>query len=270
MKGLESRGSPGTLAKCRRSRLSRQQALVAHDRWLISYADFMTLLFALFVVLFATSRHNPAFFGKLSGAIHEGFNGKGRSGTASPMPQASRTETDALEAELRTALSSSVQKREVSLQRNADGLVLSFQELGFFRSGEANVLPGQSELILRAGAILKRHGASLRVEGHSDDQPIHTAMFASNWELSAARAMTVLLLLVDDAHYNPTELSMAGYGPYRPIGDNLTVEGRQQNRRVDLVVIAEHDSSFKPAGAEDGSSKLPEAGFSPTSPDMGH
>ena len=99
-------------------------------------------------------------------------------------------------------------------------------------------MPGQSDLILQAAAILKRHGARLRVEGHSDAQPIHTAMFSSNWELSAARAMTVLLLLVNDAHYDPTALSMAGYGPYRPVGDNQTAEGRQKNRRVNLVVVS--------------------------------
>ena len=107
---------------------------------------------------------------------------------------------------------------------------------------------------MRAGAVLQRHGARLRVEGHSDDQPIHNAVFASNWELSAARAMTVLLLLVDDAHYDPTRLSMAGYGPYRPVADNGSTEGRQQNRRVDLVVL-ESDG----AGAAAGPAGSPEA-----------
>ncbi len=75
------------------------------------------------------------------------------------------------------------------------------------------------------------------MEGHSDDQPIHNAVFASNWELSAARAMTVLLLLVNETHYDPTRISVAGYGPYRPVADNGTLEGRQKNRRVDLVVL---------------------------------
>ena len=76
------------------------------------------------------------------------------------------------------------------------------------------------------------------MEGHSDDQPIHTPQFRSNWELSTARAMAVLMLLVDDSGVDPRRVSVAGYGEYRPVADNATAEGRQQNRRVDLVVVA--------------------------------
>ena len=208
------------------------------DRWLVSYADFMTLLFALFVVLFATASHSPESFGKLSGAIHAGFGGASPGAVKDqPARPTGLPNEDLLAAELKDVLGDSIAKHEVSLLTTPDGLVLSFRELGFFHSGEATVLPGQADLILRAGAVLQRHGARLRVEGHSDDQPIHNPVFASNWELSAARAMTVLLLLVDDAHYDPTCLSMAGYGPYRPVADNGSIEGRQKNRRVDLVVL---------------------------------
>jgi chemotaxis protein MotB len=82
------------------------------------------------------------------------------------------------------------------------------------------------------------------VEGHSDDQPIHTAQFRSNWELSTARAMAVLMLLVDDSGIDPRKVSIAGYGQYRPVADNSTPEGRQLNRRVDLVVVG---ASMPPA-----------------------
>ncbi len=222
---------------------SRSQALVSQDRWLVSYADFITLLFALFVVLFASVRNSPEAFGKFAGAVEAGFKGG-----KPPLPEAGAEQVPApdatagaLENELRTVLADPMAKHEVSLQQTPDGLVLSFREAGFFNSGEANILPGRAALILQAGDVLKRHGAVLRVEGHSDDQPIHTAVFASNWELSAARAMTVLLLLVNDAQYDPTHLSMAGYGPYRPIADNGTTEGRQHNRRVNLVVVSSFD-----------------------------
>ncbi len=225
--------------RARARRVSRGEALVSRDRWLVSYADFVTLLFAFFVVLFATSRHSTEALGKLSGAIHSGFGGR----TAGPLPQptalpaAAGPDLDALQAQLTTVLHASIARHEVSLQQTADGLVISFQELGFFHSGEANLLPGQAGAIEQAGAVLQQRGLALRVEGHSDDQPIHNAVFASNWELSAARAMTVLLLLVDQVRYDPTRISMAGYGPYRPVADNATVEGRQKNRRVDLVVL---------------------------------
>ncbi len=225
----------------------RQEALVSHERWLVSYADFMTLLFAFFVVLFATAHRSPGALGKLSGAIHSGFSGRPPAAPSSSTPPIPMQNTpvfdqnpdlNQLAGELRTVLGDSIEKHEVSLQQTPDGLVISFQELGFFHSGEAAMLPGQAAKIVQAGLVLMKHGMPLRVEGHSDDQPIHNEVFASNWELSAARAMTVLLLLVDQAHYDPTRLSMAGYGAYRPVADNASSEGRQKNRRVDLVILS--------------------------------
>ncbi len=237
-----------------RRRRNRHQALVSQDRWLVSYADFMTLLFAFFVVLFAASRHNNDSLGKLSGAIHSGFSGKesgpvavasqnhpGRAGQSASGGHGAMAENlpdlDLLTQQLRGVLGNSIEKHEVSLAQTPDGLVISFEELGFFHSGEANLLPGQANQIAQAGSILKQHGLALRIEGHSDDQPIHNAAFSSNWELSAARAMAVLRLLVDQAQYDPTRLAVAGYGPYRPVADNATAEGRGRNRRVDLVVV---------------------------------
>ena len=220
------------------ARRVRRATLVSQDRWLVSYADLMTLLFALFVVLFATSRHSAEALGKLSGAIHSGFAGRSTVADSSPVPAVEeKNGADALEGQLRAVLGDAIAKQAVGLKLTPDGLVLSFEELGFFHSGEAGLLPGQAATIEKAGTVLQQHGATLRVEGHSDDQPIHNAVFASNWELSAARAMTVLLLLVNETHYDPTRISVAGYGPYRPVADNGTVEGRQKNRRVDLVVI---------------------------------
>ncbi len=222
----------------------RQEALVSHERWLVSYADFMTLLFAFFVVLFATAHHNPGALGKLSGAIHSGFSGHPLPASPAAVPTQNtpvfdrNPDLNQLEGELRTVLGDSIEKHEVSLQQTPDGLVISFQELGFFHSGEAALLAGQAAKIVQAGLVLTKHGVPLRVEGHSDDQPIHNEVFASNWELSAARAMTVLLLLVDQAHYDPTQLSMAGYGSYRPVAENASPEGRQKNRRVDLVILS--------------------------------
>ena len=204
----------------------------------------MTLLFAFFVVLFATSRHSAEALGKLSGAIHSGFSGQ--QAAVQPTLQVVRARLPGasqdmvpLADQLRTLLASSIQNHDVALQETPEGLVISFQEHGFFQSAEANLLPGQAEKIKQAGDLLCRRHLALRVEGHSDDQPIHNAIFASNWELSAARAMTVLLLLVDQSHYDPTRISMAGYGPYRPVADNATAAGRGKNRRVDLVVLRE-------------------------------
>ena len=237
---IESEQAPASGRKVRRN---RRETLLSQDRWLVSYADLMTLLFALFVVLFATSRHSAEALGRLSGAIHSGFSGG--SGTGAPQVEPKRANPDTeLEAQLRQVLGGAIEKRQVGRQQTPEGLVISFQEFGFFHSGEAGLVAGQAATLEKAGEVLQRHGAMLRVEGHSDDQPIHNAVFASNWELSAARAMTVLLLLVNETHYDPTRVSVAGYGPYRPVGDNSTPEGRQKNRRVDLVVLTRERGNY--------------------------
>jgi chemotaxis protein MotB len=249
-----------------------------HDRWLVSYSDFITVLFALFVVLFATSYRDSQAVRKLSHAIHVGFqqlgafqreepDGQAVNSTApvnaaeGPLPTKADTPTSAkdtlasgsavdfaeLRSELEAAIGDEIRKHEVVMRVTPEGFVVSLQDLGFFNSGQAVLMPGASGKIRRIATVLAGHGMDLRVEGHSDDQPIHTAQFRSNWELSTARAMAVLMLLVDESGMDPTKVSIASYGQYRPIADNSTPEGRQMNRRVDLVVVAPGLSPRKPA-----------------------
>ncbi len=234
-----------------RRRARKVHASPSHERWLLSYADFVTLLLAVFIVLFATSWKNKQTLTSVSTAIHSGFETLGM-GTPTPgagttprgiqleaaPPTAPPVDTGTLATELRGVLGDAIQKQEIVMQQTPDGLIISLRELGFFNSGEANLLPGAAEKLKQTARILTRHGFDLRVEGHSDDQPIHTAVFASNWELSTARATSVLKLLIDEAGFPPTRVSIGGYGPYRPVADNSTPAGRRANRRVDLVVIA--------------------------------
>jgi chemotaxis protein MotB len=142
-----------------------------------------------------------------------------------------------LRKELEAAIGTELKNHEVVLQVTPEGFVISLKELGFFDSGEATLLPGASAKLARIAKVLSRPGLEIRVEGHSDDQPIHTDQFRSNWELSTARAMNVLLLLVNEAGFDPRRISASGFGQYRPIADNSTVDGRRMNRRVDLVVV---------------------------------
>jgi chemotaxis protein MotB len=238
----------------------------SHDRWLVSYADFMTLLFAFFVVLFAATYRDNQTVRKLSKAIHNGFQTMGafaqdESGSGGPysMPardlddNISRVQSDNstinsptagsaadmldLHRQLEATMGKELKNHEVVLQVTPEGFVISLKELGFFNSGQAVLLPGASEKLERLAKVLMRPGLEIRVEGHSDNQPIHTAQFQSNWELSTARAMTVLQLLVDGAGFNPKKISASGYGEYRPVADNATPEGRRMNRRVDLIVV---------------------------------
>jgi chemotaxis protein MotB len=143
-----------------------------------------------------------------------------------------------LRQQLEVAIGPEMKKHEVDTRVTAEGFVISLKELGFFRSGQAALMPGAAEKIERIARVLAQRGLELRVEGHSDDQPIHTAQFRSNWELSTARAMAVMLLIVNDSGFDPKKISVAGYGQYRPLADNATPDGRRMNRRVDLVVVA--------------------------------
>ena len=240
----------------------------SHDRWLVSYSDLITVLFALFVVLFASSYRDNQAIKKVSQAIHIGFQQMAsfrpeatdtpapNPADAPPVPQslpsllpgpnAAKDNTEPagtavdfaeLQRQLQAAIGDEIRNHEVVMHVSPEGFVISLKDLGFFNSGQAVLLSGASGKIRRIATVLAQHGLNLRVEGHSDDQPIHTPQFRSNWELSTARAMAVLMLLVDDSGIDPARVSVAGYGQYRPVADNATSEGRQMNRRVDLVVV---------------------------------
>jgi chemotaxis protein MotB len=261
----------------RRNRRQTEEAS-ERDRWLVSYSDFMTLLFALFVVLFASSYRDNRMIKRLSQAIQVGFQQLGASsgglnnsgvaypnivpdttiGTPSYLPENPRKDDAAapsvdvteLRKQLQSAVGKELQNNEMEMRITPEGFVISLRELGFFNSGQAELLPGAGEKIEKIGRILSEHGLELRVEGHSDDQPIHTAQFRSNWELSTARAMAVLLLLVNEASFDPKRISVVGYGQYRPIADNATPEGRKVNRRVDLVVLGTAAPSAQSPGGK--------------------
>jgi chemotaxis protein MotB len=235
------------------------------ERWLLSYSDFITLLFAFFVVLYATTYRDNQAIKRLSHAIHKGFQSMGafsadeqgsigsyagttsagvdgpsdleNGTTKSEGMNGSVADLRQLRKELEAAIGTELKNHEVVLQVTPEGFVISLKELGFFDSGEATLLPGASAKLARIAKVLSRPGLEIRVEGHSDDQPIHTDQFRSNWELSTARAMNVLLLLVNEAGFDPRRISASGFGQYRPIADNSTVDGRRMNRRVDLVVV---------------------------------
>jgi chemotaxis protein MotB len=231
----------------------------SQDRWLISYADFVTLLFAVFVVLFAYTWKSKPVLRTVSTAIHTGFESLGATPPPTPLSLPKAQVVDAprvdpvkpppitpadpldraeLNRQLHAIFGDAIKKQEVVLQQTPDGFIISLRELGFFNSGEAKILSDAATKLESTGEVLMQHGLEVRVEGHSDDQPIHSALYRSNWELSTARAMSVLALLVDNGGFPPEKISVAGYGAFRPIASNATPEGRRMNRRVDLVVIA--------------------------------
>ncbi|MGI4828070.1 MAG: OmpA/MotB family protein [Janthinobacterium lividum] len=230
--------------------------LPSHDRWLLSYADFVTLLLAVFIVLFAALRHSHGSVRTVSTAIHSGFEvlGVGSAPPSTPhdvsLSQAHKSgamsgNAGELAHQLQDVFGDAIRKHEIVVQPTADGLTVRLQELGFFESGNAALLPDAAQKLQRTARILERYTMEVRVEGHSDDHPIRTAAFHSNWELSTARAMNVLTVLVDQAGFPPDRIAVTGYGPYRPVADNATEEGRRQNRRVDLVILLPHQQQDK-------------------------
>lgn len=253
----------------RRRRRGHAEESASHERWLISYSDFVTLLFAFFVVLFATTYRDNQSIRKLSRAIHNGFQTMGAFSQEGPPTNSefdqtpARLQTDELSMskpragsaadmqllrkQLEAALGKELRNHEIVLQVTPEGFTISLKELGFFDSGRATLLPGAADKLKRIAKVLSRPGLEIRVEGHSDNQPIHNDQFRSNWELSAARAMNVLLLLVDDAGFDPRNISAAGFGEFRPVADNSTPDGRKMNRRVDLVVVQMRDSGTENA-----------------------
>lgn len=265
----------------RRQRRRVEQEHGNHDRWLVSYADFITLLFAFFVVLYASAQMDNKKVAQVAAAIKGAFQALGvfsgggldqdaakkiiivqgpgasqlpvasvgpspvsiaPSSSGSPLdgnsaPRGSDVDTNALKKKLEEALGDEIKKKQVQMRIGPDGLVVSIREIGFFASGAASLLPEATPTITRLAKILEQKEFEIRVEGHTDNVPIHTAQFSSNWELSTARATEVVSMLVQDYGFDPRAVSVAGYAEYRPIASNDTEEGRKANRRIDLVVI---------------------------------
>jgi chemotaxis protein MotB len=222
----------------------------SHERWLVSYADFITLLFAFFVVLYASAQVDKHKAAKLADAIQEGFQDLGsfsrtnQNGGAAPSREHSRSvrTTDEqtiqrLRSELESLLGGEIARGQISIYEGPEGLVLSLRETGFFDSGSAQVRSEAMERFGRIANILGEAPYRIRVEGHTDNLPIHNSRFASNWELSTARSTEMVRLLVTQFGFDPAHLAAAGYAEFHPRGDNTTEAGRQANRRVDIVVL---------------------------------
>lgn len=142
------------------------------------------------------------------------------------------------QAAIQKALNPEIKRREVTMSMQREGLVVSLKEMGFFDSGSAIIRPGSLDAISRLAGVLKQRPESLRIEGHTDNIPIHTSRFASNWELSTSRATELIQLLITKYGIPPGHLSAAGYGEFHPVAANDSAEGRAQNRRLDVVILA--------------------------------
>lgn len=210
-----------------------------HDRWLVSYADLVTLLFAFFTTLYAA---NPS---SLQAAADSAARDAAAGAVGQPAGAAADTGvaasgTDALVARLTMRLEDDVRLQRADIRRDGRGIVVSLPEQATFAVGSAEVTAEARPLIARIVGELTPGEYALRIEGHTDDVPIRTSRYPSNWELSTARAGAVVAYLINDLHYPADRLSAAGYGEFHPLVPNDTVVNRSRNRRIDIVVIDVH------------------------------
>jgi two-component system, OmpR family, copper resistance phosphate regulon response regulator CusR len=149
-----------------------------------------------------------------------------------------------LRHDLEQVLSNEIASNAVALRSEPDGLVISLREMGFFESGSASIRLASLPALEHIASLLAQRNYRIRIEGHTDDRPIHNARFSDNWELSTARAAEVVRMLIVRYGLPPSRLSAAGYAEYHPISANDTPENRAQNRRVDVVILGKTSSSF--------------------------
>lgn len=199
------------------------------DRWMVSYADLMTLLLALFIVMYAASDHERAR------KIAAGFAGENTGGNGI-LPGSDAPKSDDRDGFARKLTANPVLMQKTKMRQTERGLIISLSEAGFFAPGEAVVNADAESAIDALAESLTETALPVRVEGHTDSTPISNSRYPSNWELSTARAASVLLRLAERG-ITPERLSAAGYGGFQPVADNSTAENRAQNRRVDVVLL---------------------------------
>ena len=215
-------------------------AIEPRDRWLVSYSDLMTLLLALFVVLYAAA--DPKRANKIATALATEFGNKNSSAAKVPwgtgVLPGSESLVQSKEAVDRVFMSNPVMRSRARVSVTERGLVVSLTEAGFFAPADASIRSDALPLLDDIAKALNETNVQVRIEGHTDSLRISTARYPSNWELSAARAATVVAYLVQQ-QVPAGRLSVAGFADQRPVADNATPEGRALNRRVDIVILRE-------------------------------
>jgi chemotaxis protein MotB len=286
------------------ARRKRHEEHENHERWLISYADFITLLFAFFVVMYSLSAVNEGKFRVLSDALAAAFRGAPKNLEPIPLGQLTKPEmvenrymphapimatpvtlppkplnvpsTDDEEAitgpnramreiasRIEEAMAPLIDQDLVAVKRSHNRVEIEIKSNILFPSASAMFENTALPVIQQIAGVLKEYPNTIQVEGHTDSLPIKSFIYPSNWELSAARSMSVLHLLAREG-MNPARLSAVSYGQYRPVASNVTEAGRARNRRVVLVVMGTEDTA---APAPSAQRDAPEAaGGAPQAP----
>lgn len=228
------------------------------ERWLITYADMITLLMIFFIVMYSLSKVDVAKFKTLAESLAAVF-GAGGMILDSPGPAVvpgsppeqirdivEKTQLEKLKKELEQYIEESGLSAKVSVTMEERGIVLSFQDNVLFELGSDKLTTQAREILDRVAPMLANTPNYIRVEGHTDNLPINTVRFPSNWELSAARATNVVQELIQIHGLQPQKMSAIAYGEYRPRAPNNNEINRQLNRRVDLIILRSKFSEAEP------------------------
>lgn len=256
----------------------KQESHVNHERWLVSYADFITLMFAFFVVMFASTQTDrskaqqvsdsvkraleqnqvvAALTGILGGSVDE--KGMGNAQMRGPggarkgnekAPSGKMAELLPSFHFLNTQLQSEIKAGKVQMHLGSRGLIVSLKEAAFFPPGGDTVDPSSYDTIDKIATSMRQLPNPVRLEGHTDSVPIHNERFRSNWELSAARGIAMLVILTEKFQVPREKLAVAGYADTVPVDTNETDEGRARNRRVDIVILNQSGMTAEPTGKE--------------------
>ena len=250
------------------ARKRKQEEHENHERWLVSYADFITLLFAFFVVMYSISSVNEGKYRVLSSSLFSAFNDPAKSldpiqyGTPLRAPiiqhksmvddddavsrvgvdhqimpsRKQLTEMQKIADELEHNLKELVDQELITINKTNLGVEIEIKSSILFGSGSAKLEKRANPVLMKIADILSKVESNINVEGFTDNVPIHTLIYPSNWELSAARASSVVRLFAK-SKIDPVRLKAIGFGEFRPIADNRTNEGRNKNRRVTIFVL---------------------------------
>lgn len=230
-----------------------------HERWLVSYADFITLLFAFFVVMYSVSSVNEGKFRVLSDSLVSSFANNKPVGELSlvnlPIQKSKSIQvkeeqksTDNIRSYLKVANAITAAKvpQGVKITSTERGLNIRIKDEALFSSGSASINPQIEEFIDLIASLVKDLPNLIAVEGHTDNQPIRSAAFPSNWDLSTARANALIRYLTEHHQLAPNRFSSTGYAGTRPVESNDTPDGQASNRRVELIVLRDTSAEASP------------------------
>ncbi len=223
------------------------------ERWLLTYADLITLLLAFFIVMYSMSRLDAKRFGKMA----EALNGVLKGGTTVMSKQQAENnqkghgllqlgDLNMIQKQIEQRFSKLGREDVVQTEITERGLVVHIMESALFKMGSATLEPKAKDVLDIVYDQIGKIPNHVRIEGHTDDRPINTPLFPSNWELSTSRATEVVRYFTDKFNYPADKLSALGYGEFRPVRPNNSIENRAKNRRVDIVILTMELSEKEP------------------------